>query len=285
MMEDISWLSARDIQRHLTRRREEIHSYRAEEAPPAPLPWKVDVLEVTDSTNDEVWRRATPAETARVLFAERQTAGRGRRGDAWHSPVGENLLLSALIRPELEPRYWPRISQAAGLAVRQVVDDALEQTGSQLKWPNDVYFDGRKIAGILVERRESPDGMANAAAIIGIGLNVNAQKESFPQDLAFPATSLRLESGRNWDRNEVAARLLFSLERYLGRLDRFSELREEILGCSYLLNREVTAETPRGSLRGRVTGLAENGELLLETAPGAETIMLYSADRIRVIEE
>ena len=139
-------------------------------------------LRVTDSTNDRARKLAEDgAPSGTVVTASEQTAGRGRRGRVWTAPAGKALLYSAILSPlELEHVLLP-------LSVPVAVCEAIEAAGAgptQIKWPNDVWLDQAKVAGVLIEARP-PEW-----AVIGIGVNVAIEREEFPADLRWPATSV-----------------------------------------------------------------------------------------------
>jgi BirA family transcriptional regulator, biotin operon repressor / biotin---[acetyl-CoA-carboxylase] ligase len=163
------------------------------------------------STNDLAGARAKAgAPHGLVIASEEQTAGRGRLGRAWHSPAGESLYLSILLRPTRLAQEIPPLTLLAGAAVAR----AMEGLGvkPRLKWPNDVQLatsDGpRKVAGILTEM--ASEGGRASHVVVGLGLNVNAL--AFPAELADRATSLRLVAGRAFDRATVLADVLDAFE-------------------------------------------------------------------------
>lgn len=139
-----------------------------------------------------------------VAAADHQTAGRGRSGRTWLDEPGEALLCSVLLRPPPGPEL-PQLSLAVALAAAEAVERA---TGleAQVKWPNDVLLDGRKVAGILLEAHDG-------AVVCGVGVNVNQRAESLPQPMRPPAASLRTATGRGHDRASLLADLLDRLER------------------------------------------------------------------------
>lgn len=170
-------------------------------------------LERCASTNDEAERLARDgAAHGTVVTARSQTAGRGRGGHSWFSPDAGNLYLSAVLRPDLEPRFVPPITLAAGIAVY----DAVNTFGPRpsLKWPNDVLVGPRKLAGILTEM--ATRNGTTAHVVLGIGVNVN--RTEFPPELDGIATSVALEAGRAAvDRERFFAVLRSALERWLDR--------------------------------------------------------------------
>jgi BirA family biotin operon repressor/biotin-[acetyl-CoA-carboxylase] ligase len=169
----------------------------------------VVVKNVTESTNDDARQAAAKgAPHGAVFLADSQTRGRGRSGHAWHSPAGENLYLSVVLRPNIPPMALPPLTLAIGVCVARVVDTALGIDGTaRIKWPNDVYVGEDKLAGILVET--SLRGASIDAVVVGMGINVHTVV--FPDDLR--ATSLRLLGARELDRSVLAARLLGEISR------------------------------------------------------------------------
>jgi BirA family biotin operon repressor/biotin-[acetyl-CoA-carboxylase] ligase len=165
------------------------------------------------STNDLAGARAREgAAEGLVVATESQTAGRGRLGRVWHSPAGENLYLSILLRPSRPAPEIPPLTLLAGAAVARALGALDLGLRPKLKWPNDVLLlvDGgaRKVAGILTEM--ASEGGRVGHVVVGLGLNVNAT--AFPPDLAARATSLRLAGGRALDRTAVLAGVLGAFE-------------------------------------------------------------------------
>jgi BirA family biotin operon repressor/biotin-[acetyl-CoA-carboxylase] ligase len=165
-----------------------------------------------ESTNDLAAARArTGAPAGLVVATEQQSAGRGRLGRSWHSPAGENLYLSIVLRPTRPAHEIPPLTLLVGAAVAR----ALAGLGlrPRLKWPNDVQLvvegAARKVAGILTEMSSEAGRVGHV--VVGLGLNVNGR--AFPADLAARATSLRLAAGRTFERAAVLAALLEELER------------------------------------------------------------------------
>jgi BirA family biotin operon repressor/biotin-[acetyl-CoA-carboxylase] ligase len=168
-------------------------------------------LDVVGSTNDHARRLALAgAPHGTVVTAEQQTAGRGRQGRTWSAPAGRDLTLSALVRlpaAELEP-----LPLAVALAVCEACE-AIAPVACRIKWPNDVWIDRRKVAGVLIEARPL-DGWA----VIGIGLNVDTAQEELPQELRASAGSLRIATGRPVDRDATLDALLARLAAWVARL-------------------------------------------------------------------
>ena len=139
-----------------------------------------------------------------VAVAEEQTEGRGRLGRTWHAPAGSSVLLSVVLRPEVEAPRLPELSLMAGGAVAEAI---AQVTGVDpaIKFPNDVLLDGRKVAGILAE---SSDGRV----VLGVGVNVNQTRDELPADAQTEPTSLRIQTGAMVDRATLVAAILLRLE-------------------------------------------------------------------------
>jgi BirA family biotin operon repressor/biotin-[acetyl-CoA-carboxylase] ligase len=221
----------------------------------------------TASTNADL------AEAARAGAAEgtvhttnHQVAGRGRLDRTWESPEGAGIAVSVLLRPgDVEAARWVWLPLLVGLAVAATVEEC--GVGAGLKWPNDVEVDGRKIAGILLERVDSPEG---PAAVVGVGLNVSLRAEELPVDTA---TSLFLEDASETDRTVVLRLLLRNLEalyrawRGAGG-DPASGVRESYLRRCVTLGSDVSVAMPDGStLEGRAEDIDDLGRLVVAGTP------------------
>lgn len=169
------------------------------------------VLDETTSTNDSVLERASPTTPeGLVVFAERQTAGRGQRSNSWESTGGKGIWFSILLRPKID---IGESSQLAEWAARTLADTISKEFALQatVKLPNDVVVAGKKIAGILVEMRAQKS--APHIAIVGIGVNVNHSAEDFSEELRARAISISMALDREVDRHRFAAALLQNLDR------------------------------------------------------------------------
>ena len=237
-----------------------------------PEPFRLLIRESVGSTNDEARALAQAgAAEGLIVLAEQQTAGRGRRGAAWFSPQGESLAFSVLLRPTEPKSLWPRLALAAGLAVAEAVESFGLKAG--IKWPNDVWIRQLKVAGILVEA-------GTDFAIVGIGINVKTAE--FPQEVAEIATSLKIETGRQFPLPEVLAAIIrhFSLRRnQIG--EGFEELLDAVRLRCVLTGNRVSLITSSGTKTGVIEGIAPGGELLLRTETGVERLL--QADEIRML--
>ena len=172
---------------------------------------EIVVLEETASTNDSVLQRATfDTPEGLVVFAERQTAGRGQRGNTWESAAHKGLWFSILLRPKIDIGDSGRLTAWAAEAIAQTIakEFALSAT---IKSPNDIYIAGKKIAGVLVEMRAQQN--APHVAISGIGINMNHRLEDFSKELRSRAISLAMVLDRQVDRQQFAIALLRNLDR------------------------------------------------------------------------
>lgn len=198
-----------------------------------------------------------------IATADHQTAGRGRLGRRWLDAPATAVMVSVLLRPPPERRA-PELSLVAAVAVACALE---EVTGSdaQIKWPNDVLLEGRKVAGILAEMR-------GAAVIVGIGVNVNQTGEELPGDTTLPAASLRSLDGVERDREAVLATILRQLDRRYAawRLDGLAAVHTELTARDFLRGRRVVAAGTAGSAAGidalgRLEVTTEDGTISVES--------------------
>jgi len=172
---------------------------------------EIVVLEETVSTNDSVLQRATfDTPEGLVVFAERQTAGRGQRGNPWESAAHKGLWFSILLRPKIDIADSGRLTSWATEAIAQTIAKELALTVT-IKLPNDICIAGKKIAGVLVEMRAQQN--APHAAICGIGINMNHRREDFSEELCARAASLAMVLDQQVDRQKFAIALLRNLDR------------------------------------------------------------------------
>ena len=171
---------------------------------------QIGVLQDTKSTNDSVLERAATAPEGLVVFAERQTAGRGQRSNLWESAAGKGLWLSILLRPTIDIRESSRLAEWAARVVTETISKEFVLPAT-IKLPNDVYLAGKKIAGVLIEMRAQPS--APHIAVVGIGINVNHTREDFSDELRSRAISLAMALNREVDRLQFAVALLRNLDR------------------------------------------------------------------------
>jgi BirA family biotin operon repressor/biotin-[acetyl-CoA-carboxylase] ligase len=222
--------------------------------------WPVTVLDSVDSTNAEALRAIGRGSSAPFLvLAERQVSGRGRRGRTWISPFAENLYYSLVLRIDGGMRQLEGLSLVVGLAVLQALRN-FGVAGAGLKWPNDVLVNNKKIAGILLELVGDPADVCHV--VLGIGINVNMQKAD---EVDQQWTSIRLESGKSTDRNELIAELSKQLNSYIRRhqTDGFSDLQAEWEESHLWQSRSVSLIAGARQIDGVVLGIDGQGALRL----------------------
>jgi len=221
----------------------------------------------TDSTNRvgmELGYRGEPE--GAVILAEEQSAGRGRAGRTWHSERGTGIYVTLLLRPKISPMQAPLLTMMAGLSTHAAIQ---ARTGLQvdLKWPNDLMMNGRKLGGILTEMYA--DTTLVRFLIVGIGINVNQEK--FPGELGTTATSLRAETDSNQSRLELLARLLREFESDYNRFLRegaSSITTRFTKTSSYAVGKKVRVANGADSFAGLTAGLAPEGLLQVEREDG-----------------
>lgn len=225
-------------------------------------------LDSCESTNDRAWQEALAgAPDGTAVFAEEQTKGRGRFGRAWFAPRGTSILVSVILRPELEPERVPLVTAIGALAVADAVDE-LADVASKIRFPNDVLVDDRKIAGVLVESRfisSRPD-----LFIVGIGLNVNVGRSEFSPDLRDAATSLAIERGAEVGRVPAARALLEALDRWYRELDAVRSIRKAWRDRSAILGRRVRVRENGRPFSGVVGDVDPIDGLVLRLESGHE---------------
>jgi BirA family biotin operon repressor/biotin-[acetyl-CoA-carboxylase] ligase len=260
---------------------------------------EIIVYKSTSSTNDIAAEYANGGEKndGFVVLAEQQTAGRGRRANKWLSQTGKSILCSILIRDTgITSNLIPLVSAvAAAEAIDKTISEkprglrahptkrdcraALAMTSgifrdtpkfvrveSKIKWPNDIFLGGRKVAGILI------DGIVRAGQkfyVIGIGINCHQTKEDFCGELKDTATSIDIQSGDVCDRNKIAAELLTNLEHYLNVVsDNPASIIEKWQSRNMLLGKRVTIEHNGEKFTGKCLGIEPTEGLIVQLECG-----------------
>jgi BirA family biotin operon repressor/biotin-[acetyl-CoA-carboxylase] ligase len=221
-------------------------------------------LRETSSTIDEARRLAEQAAPhGTVVMADRQTAGRGRRGRTWHTVPGKSLAATIIIRQMPDPAHVGMAGMTAALAVVRAARDLLH-VRLRTKWPNDVVHGGRKLAGTLAQK-------TGGALLLSIGLNINGAETDLPPEMRAEAVTLEMVAGHPLDRHQVANCVLAEL----------SGLWDQLLRCPHEVVRQwddldiamgalVRIAEPGGKpLEGRALGIDESGRLRVRTANGA----------------
>ncbi|MFW6270961.1 MAG: biotin--[acetyl-CoA-carboxylase] ligase [Bacillota bacterium] len=219
-----------------------------------------------DSTNEKAKEIAGKVPGGTVILTEKQKKGKGRRGREWYSPAGSGLWFSIILYPDFQPDKAPMLTVLAALSVEESLDDM--NIATDIKWPNDIILNNKKIAGILSELNAEIDQINYA--VVGIGINVN--QDSFPQNLKDIASSLKIETGKNIDRVNLLNNIFYSFERYYKML--LSDKEEELLKIwknkLKCLNKRVVIDSNGKIYRGKAVDVSLKGELVIKDEKGKE---------------
>jgi BirA family biotin operon repressor/biotin-[acetyl-CoA-carboxylase] ligase len=241
---------------------------------------RIAVEREIDSTNAALKRRALSEDIHGVaLFAETQTAGRGRLGRVWVSPPKSNIYLSLGWRTGLEPLELAGLSLAVGCAI----GEGLERNFGlkmQLKWPNDLYLGGKKCGGVLIDLVQSSN--QDWTIVVGVGLNV-AMPNSGGNDIDQPWTDLGSHSAVPLTRNEVGGQLLGALVPLLSswQVGAFSQWRESWSRRDLMAGHQITVQQGNHSISGRADGVDHSGALRVVTNEGLTVVQSGEASMLR----
>lgn len=228
---------------------------------------ELTVLDSVGSTNDFLKMRGNDGcKSGAVVAAREQVKGKGRLGRVWQSKKDENLAFSFLLRPRIAPNEVACVTPLAGLAVCKALR-SFTGLDCKIKWPNDVIVGRKKLSGILTEMSAEFDAVEYI--ITGIGINVD--QAVFPEEIAYKATSLLLESGRHYDKNKLLACLLNQLEEEFvkNNLELSPEALAEYSGLCATVGKNVTFTRGSRRVSGMAVGVAENGELKIMLSDGS----------------
>ncbi len=224
---------------------------------------KIFAFETIDSTNNCAKAVAgCGALEGTVVIADHQTNGRGRHGRVWQSVPNENLMFSVVLRPNLTPEGLNLLP----LYVAVAISDAIQKLSGirpDCKWPNDLLFSGKKVAGILIEGSFKQNAVDHV--VVGVGINVN--QLHFPGELENTATSLRLETGRDIDRIQLFREILRSMEKTYRASSPtgFRSVIPQWLASCRMVNRTISVSQQGTVFSGTVKGLSPEGGLVLQT--------------------
>ena len=241
---------------------------------------RIEVEREIDSTNATLKRRALSEDIHGVaLFAETQSAGRGRLGRVWVSPPKSNIYLSLGWRTGLEPLELAGLSLAAGCAI----GEGLERNFGlkmQLKWPNDLYLGGKKCGGVLIDLVQSSN--QDWTIVVGVGLNV-AMPNSGGNNIDQPWTDLSSHSAVPLTRNEVGGQLLGALVPLLSswQVGAFSQWRESWSRRDLMAGHQITVQQGNHSISGRADGVDHSGALRVVTNEGLTVVQSGEASMLR----
>nr|WP_277398361.1 biotin--[acetyl-CoA-carboxylase] ligase [Neobacillus citreus] len=211
-----------------------------------------------------------------VVIAEEQISGRGRMNRPWHSPKYTGIWMSLILRPNIPLTKAPQLTLLTAVAIVQAIE---EVTGlnPEIKWPNDILLNGKKITGILTEMQAEADQIHSI--IIGMGLNVNQTKDDFPPELQNIASSLLIEKGDALSRASIIRSIFTHFEKlYLLFLEKgFYPIKLLWEGYAISIGKMIKARTLTGVIEGKALGITDEGVLKIEDASGV-IHHVYSAD-------
>ncbi len=243
---------------------------------------KVLVYKSTASTNDIAWEyAANKANSGLAVFAESQSAGRGRHGNKWVSAPSQSILLSILLKNFSCPAEL--ITLAAAVAAAQAITKVagLDQAAARIKWPNDIMLSGKKVAGILLESKVSSAG---GDYVIGIGINCRQSKDFFDEtNLQMPATSIDLESGGIIDRNLLARKLLICLDKWIATAKNAPDtIIRSWQQLSSQLGSRLTLQCDQQLFSGNCIGIDPTKGLIMQLDSG--TVRMFDAAHTTVVK-
>lgn len=235
-----------------------------------------------DSTNTrakELGEKGAPHGT--LVVAEQQTAGKGRRGRSWVSPAGSSIYMTLLLRPEVEPSRAPMLTLLMAYSIAEALRES-EQIDVQIKWPNDLVLNKKKICGILTEMSAEVDYVHYV--VIGVGINVNT--EEFPEEIARMATSLRVKLGREFRRAEIISSIMQKFENYYEAFCKDGNLSCIVDGYNRILvnkDSEVRVLEPGNEYNAKALGIDDTGELIVEKEDKSRTRIFSGEVSVRGI--
>lgn len=272
----------------------------AEQKPDRLYPWEVqeglstrfigrwiDYHEELPSTNRRAKElAATGPPEGLLVLAEKQTGGRGRLGRSWFSPAGSGIWMTLLLKPVILPEEMPMLTLLAAVAVAKAIFVELKLE-SLIKWPNDLYLDGRKISGILAETAggkitagKTGDAREAGYLLLGIGINVNQVSTDFPNDLREKAGSLRISLGAPVERGTLLRRCLAILEEeYVHACEKgFARILAYCRQYSSTLGRRVEVIDGDRRYRGKAVAIRDDGSLELQLNDHGETVRIFTGE-------
>ena len=223
----------------------------------------IEYYDELPSTNQRAKELLTSVDEGTVVLAEMQTAGRGRLGRGWFSPPGTGIWLSIILRPPFSPLELPKLNLLAVVALSRAVKNALDFR-PLVKWPNDLYYEDRKLSGILTEVSGELGRLEHV--IVGVGINVNQRINDFPPELRTKASSLRMAAGCFVDRKDLLRKYLQCFEEeYFHALEQgFNRSLDYCRQYTATLGRPVEVDDGRKVYRGEAVAIADDGALIIE---------------------
>jgi BirA family biotin operon repressor/biotin-[acetyl-CoA-carboxylase] ligase len=199
-----------------------------------------------------------------VIIADSQSNGRGRQGRVWYSPPGTNIYTSFILRPTMSYEYFPAISLLTGMVISIVIEHFIDLK-TELKWPNDVMVNGKKISGILLELGN--DSNNKPYIIVGIGININSDTKDYPRELFHSSTSMKVLTNRVFDRVMILNHLYTSFFAWYDIYcthNGFNGIKEKYMQRFRMIDKRVHIESGAEKITGVVKDIDEYGRLVLK---------------------
>jgi len=241
-------------------------------------PWSQQLIfyETTDSTNIQAKHlAASGAPEGTILIAAHQTAGRGRLGRQFHSPAGVGIYMSLILRPRCKPEKLMHLTCAVGVAICDAVEETLAFRPG-IKWINDLVYDRKKLAGILVELLFDMQGNVDAA-IVGIGINCNHRMQDFPPELQNIATSAAMITGADVDRRALATSMIHHLHSMNQSISQPRKTMEQYRQDCITIGQQVSIHRGEHICYGKALSVDEAGGLVVRYGNG-ETATVTSGE-------
>jgi BirA family biotin operon repressor/biotin-[acetyl-CoA-carboxylase] ligase len=245
----------------------------------------IHFMEQVDSTNLHAKRLAEQGfSDGMVIIADEQLKGKGRLGRAWSSPKGKGIWMSIMLKPNINPAQAAKLTLLTACAVNKAI---LHTCGidAKIKWPNDIVCNGKKLCGILTEMIAELDEIHYL--IVGIGINVNLDKDEFPEELHSIATSIKIEKGEEVSRKELVKSILNNFEVYYKRFletGGISQFMPEYREKSAIIGKEVNIISSGTQLKGMVLDISEEGQLLVKLEDGRVKEIISGEVSIRALK-
>ena len=221
-----------------------------------------DSIDSTNTKAQELAEKGYPSGT--LVVADKQIAGKGRRGRNWESPSGCGIFMTLMLKPDINPNNASMLTLVSALAVAKALAD-ITGKDAKIKWPNDIVIDSRKVCGILTEMSAQFDYINNI--VIGIGINVN--NSSFPEEISATASSLRLlNGGKKYRRAEIIEKIMEYFEKYYSiflETEDLSALVNEYDAMLVNMKKQVKVLDPKEPFEGKAMGITKTGELIVDT--------------------
>lgn len=202
-----------------------------------------------------------------IVIADEQTKGKGRTDRAWHSEKGKGIWMSIILRPTILPYLAPQLTLLTATVLANVID-SYAKIRPQIKWPNDILIDGKKMAGILTEMQAEQDTVLYV--IIGMGININQTKADLPNEISNRATSLQIETEKSWDMLPIIQEIIQTFEtKYMHYIDHgFNQVKQTWENYGFRLNERLQIKSGNKLWEGIFLGIAEDGALLAKNENG-----------------